>query len=168
MTSSDGKMLHMALSIHNPLEIGCDLDDWTAKGILGAASMSITKIPFKSPSSMYIYEQRGISKGALKILKTIEIDKAKTMELKGILDACPERNPELTSYLRELLMKNIKYDAIQYINTYECDEDNKNQDPTCYIVFSQNQMKSLEPTYENGVLIPLSSRFDIKSTKFTH
>ena len=86
MTPQDGIMMHVALSIHNPIYIDCDLDDWTAKGILDAASMNLTKIPFKSPSSMYIYEQKKISKAANKILRILEIDKGFALKTKSLLE----------------------------------------------------------------------------------
>lgn len=58
-----------------------------------------------------------------------------------------------------------RYDGIVYKNDYEADES---QDPTCYIVFSPNQVKSIEPIYDSeGRLCPLSGRFDPKSPKFT-
>ena len=59
-----------------------------------------------------------------------------------------------------------RYDGIVYKNDYEADES---QDPTCYIVFSPNQVKSLEPIYDqDGKLVPLSRRFDQKSPKFAN
>lgn len=59
-----------------------------------------------------------------------------------------------------------RYDGIVYQNDYEADEG---QDPTCYIVFSPNQVKSLEPIYDSeGILCPLSMRFNRKSPKFTN
>ena len=67
--------------------------------------------------------------------------------------------------LRKRLISS-RCDGIVYKNDYEADES---QDPTCYIVFSPNQVKSLEPIYDqDGKLVPLSRRFDQKSPKFAN
>jgi hypothetical protein len=41
-----GKILHVALSIHNPIVVKADLGSWNAKDILDAASFKYAKIPF--------------------------------------------------------------------------------------------------------------------------
>ena len=58
-----------------------------------------------------------------------------------------------------------EYDGIVYKNDFEATKD---EDPTCYIAFQPNQIKSLEPTYEQNLLISLSQRFDPKDPRFTH
>lgn len=58
-----------------------------------------------------------------------------------------------------------RYDGIVYVNDFEA---TKNEDPTCYIVFQPNQIKSLEPTYEQNLLITLSQRFIRTDPRFTH
>lgn len=58
-----------------------------------------------------------------------------------------------------------RYDGIVYMNDFEA---TKNEDPTCYIVFQPNQIKSLEPTYEQNLLITLSQRFIRTDPRFTH
>ena len=66
-----------------------------------------------------------------------------------------ERSDENETYTRLLtkLFIGSGYDGIVYRNEFEATED---EDPTCYIVFQANQIKSIEPTYEHGVLISLS------------
>lgn len=67
--------------------------------------------------------------------------------------------------LRKRLISS-RCDGIVYKNDYEADES---QDPTCYIVFFPNQVKSLEPIYgSEGQICPLSMRFDQKSPKFAN
>ena len=59
-----------------------------------------------------------------------------------------------------------RYDGIIYRNDYEADVEH---DPTSYIVFKPNQVKSLEPIYgQDGHLLPLSMRFNQTSPKFTN
>lgn len=53
-----GKILHVALSIHNPIIVKADIGSWGAKDILDAASYKYSKKPFISQECMYIYEQR--------------------------------------------------------------------------------------------------------------
>lgn len=80
-----------------------------------------------------------------------------------------QKEVDLEQLYEETLRKRLissRYDGIVYKNDYEADEG---QDPTCYIVFSSNQVKSLEPIYDSeGQLCPLSRRFDEKSPKFTN
>ena len=65
--------------------------------------------------------------------------------------------------LRESCL-NGRHDGIIYRNDYEADDDH---DPTSYIVFKPNQVKSLEPIYSHdGHLLPLSMRFNQMSPKF--
>ena len=40
------KILHVVLSIHNPIMVKADLGAWNAKDILDAVSYKYTKIPF--------------------------------------------------------------------------------------------------------------------------
>ncbi len=53
-----GKILHVALSIHNPIIVKADIGSWNAKDILDSASYKYTGNPFISQSTMYLYEQR--------------------------------------------------------------------------------------------------------------
>ena len=43
---SHGKVLHVALSIHNPIMVKADIGSWNAKDILDAATYKYAKIPF--------------------------------------------------------------------------------------------------------------------------
>lgn len=97
-------------------------------------------------------------------MKSIGIDKEIALEMKGRIDRDQSLNSECTEFIRRKLIES-RYDAIIYPNDYE---NQDGFDPTSYIVFQANQIKSLEPTYENGNLIPLSRRFDRNSMKFTH
>lgn len=48
LDDSQRRILHVALSIHNPIMVKADLGSWNAKDILDAASYRYTKIPFMS------------------------------------------------------------------------------------------------------------------------
>ena len=57
------------------------------------------------------------------------------------------------------------YDGLTYINKFEVDEDT---DGLCYIVIHPNQIKSLDPQYDgDGILIPLTKRFNQTDNRFT-
>lgn len=97
------------------------------------------------------------------MLKSIGIDKETALELRSGLNTSPKLNSEYTEYLRQKCIES-KYDAIIYPNDYENEEG---FDPTSYIVFQANQIKTLQPVWvSDGVLRKLSSRFDINSTRF--
>lgn len=55
---NNSKILHVVLSIQNPIVVKADLGSWNAKDILDAASYKYSEIPFVSQSTMYLYEQR--------------------------------------------------------------------------------------------------------------
>ena len=152
-------LLHVALSIHNPLVVDADLGSWDAKDILSAASYKYTHQPFMPASTMYLYEQKAWAHAAHKILKAINIKQEEALEMKSTLDSDPNKNRTLTESIRDKFIQG-KYDAIIYPNDFESQDG---FDPTCYIVFLPNQIKSLDSTN-----IPLSSRFDINSPKFIH
>ena len=104
------------------------------------------------------------------MLKSIGIDNGFMKEMHGWLKSQKEgsdqwRNLNLnyTTFIRNKVIQS-PYDAIIYKNDYEVEDG---IDPTCYIVFKPNQVKSLEPTYANGELIGISRRFDANSNKFT-
>lgn len=97
-------------------------------------------------------------------MKSIGIDKETALEMKGNLDKEPKLNSEYTEFIRQKCIES-EYDAIIYPNDFESQEG---FDSTSYIVFSPNQIKSLEPSYEQNLLITLSQRFDQKDSKFIH
>ena len=97
-------------------------------------------------------------------MKSIGIDKETALEMKSNLDKEPKLNSEYTEFLRQKCIES-EYDAIIYPNDFESQEG---FDSTSYIVFSPNQIKSLEPSYEQNLLITLSQRFDHKDSKFIH
>ena len=43
-----GKILHVSLSIHNPITVKADIGSWNAKDILDAVSYRYTRKPFMS------------------------------------------------------------------------------------------------------------------------
>ena len=45
---SEWRIIHVVLSISNPITVNADLGSWNAKDILGPASFKYTKIPFES------------------------------------------------------------------------------------------------------------------------
>jgi len=99
------------------------------------------------------------------VLKSIGIDKETALELRSGLNTSPKLNSEYTDHLRQKCIES-KYDAIIYPNDFELQEG---FDPTCYIVFQPNQIKSLEPTYlGDGSLMRLSDRFNINSPFLSH
>jgi len=84
--------------------------------------------------------------------------------MKRNLDKEPKLNPEYTEFLRQKCIDS-PHDGIIYPNDFESQEG---FDPTCYIVFRPNQIKSLEPTYEQNLLMTLSQRFACDDPRFTH
>lgn len=46
--------LHVALSIHHPLKVNCDFENWDAEDLFKAATFDITDKPFECPTVMYI------------------------------------------------------------------------------------------------------------------
>ena len=122
---------------------------------------------FCSPTSEYVYEQRQEASAAWKLLKSIGFAKDEVLAMHNDLSVNPqgiEFNPLYTEQLRKRCIQS-PYDGIQYRNAYESEEG---LDPTCYIVFAPNQVKTLDPVYgEDGKLVDLSSRFDANSSKFT-
>ena len=96
-------------------------------------------------------------------MKSIGIDKETALEMKGNLDKEPKLNPEYTEFIRQKCIES-EYDAIIYPNDFESQEG---FDPTCYIVFQSNQIKSIEPVYDNGNLMSLSQRFLPEEPRFT-
>ena len=86
-------------------------------------------------------------------MKSIGIDKETALEMKRNLDRDPKLNPEYTEFMRQKCIES-EYDAIIYPNDFESQDG---FDSTCYIVFQPNQIKSLEPSYdEQNMLITLS------------
>ena len=55
---AEHRVLHVVLSIHNPITVKADLGSWNASDILDAASYRYTKTPFISQEYMYLYEQK--------------------------------------------------------------------------------------------------------------
>ena len=84
--------------------------------------------------------------------------------MKGNLDKEPKLNSEYTEFIRQKCIES-EHDGIIYPNDFESQEG---FDSTCYIVFQPNQIKSLEPSYEHGLLITLSQRFDRNNPKFMY
>lgn len=84
--------------------------------------------------------------------------------MKGNLDDDSELNQEYTEFIRQKCIES-KYDAIIYPNDFE---SQNGIDSTCYIIFKPNQIKTLEPSYEQNLLITLSQRFDPNNPRFTH
>ena len=84
--------------------------------------------------------------------------------MKGRLDKDPRLNTEMTDFIHQRCIDS-PHDAIIYPNDFESQEG---FDPTCYIVFQPNQIKSIEPTYEQNLLITLSQRFACGDPRFTH
>lgn len=54
----NGKLLHVAISLHKPIVLKTDLDAWNAESIVHKAALKLLKIPYQSQQSMYLYEQR--------------------------------------------------------------------------------------------------------------
>ena len=100
------------------------------------------------------------------LLKSIGFDKETVLEWNDLVHS--RQWVELKPLYEETLHKMCicsRCDGIVYQNDYEADVE---QDPTCYIVFSPNQVKSIDPIYgQDGKLMPLSQRFDPNSPKFT-
>lgn len=151
MEREEGKIIQFALSIHNPLIVDCDIEDWQAYNIFGAAAMKVTGKPYESQEVMYLYEQRRVAKAAYKILKSLRYDKETIVKTRDYIERSAE-NETYTKLLTKMFIGS-GYDCIVYKNEFEATED---EDPTCYIVFQPNQVKSIEPTYEQGMLIDLS------------
>ena len=84
--------------------------------------------------------------------------------MKGRLDRDQKLNSEYTEFMRQKCIES-PYDAIIYPNDFESQDG---LDSTCYIVFQPNQIKSIEPSYEQNLLITLSQRFDSADPRFTH
>lgn len=49
MDYPEGRLIHVALSLHNPLVLNHDLDNWDAKHIIAEAVYKLTKTPYESP-----------------------------------------------------------------------------------------------------------------------
>ena len=163
----NGKLLHVAISLHNPIVLKTDLDVWNVESILQKAALKLLKIPYQSQQSVYLYEQRAVAQDAWRLLKTLGIDKNTALKWHGMLNS-PEW-VQLQPLYEETLRKRClssPYDGIVYQNDYEQEFQ---QDSTCYIVFRSSQVKSIEPIYgSDGRIVPLSSRFDMNSPLFEH
>lgn len=53
---SDGKLLHVAISLHNPIVLKGDLDSWDVRGILQKAALKLLGTPYQSQQSIYLGE----------------------------------------------------------------------------------------------------------------
>ena len=161
----DGKLLHVAISLHNPIVLKTDLDTWDIEGIVRKAALKLLGIPYQSQQSMYLYEQRQVAQDAWRLLKSIGIDKETAIEWYNGINS--PQQAQLKHLYGEILRKRCicnRYDGITYQNDYEAVEEH---DPTCYIIFAPNQVKSLEPIYaQDGSLLPLSTRFNKESPKY--
>ena len=162
------KVLHVALHIQNPLTLASDLDSWCARDIVAKANLHLTGEPFAPPTTMYMIEQHMVAKDAWKLLKSIGFTKDEVLKMHN--DIANAQEIEFNTLYTENIHKRCiqsPYDAIVYKNDFEAQEG---FDPTCYIVFSPNQVKTLEPVYgaEDAKLVELSSRFDINSPKMSH
>ena len=97
-------------------------------------------------------------------MKALRYDKDSITETRNRLLLDESLDVAITDDIRNRFIES-RYDGIVYVNDFEA---TKNEDPTCYIVFQPNQIKSLEPTYEQNLLITLSQRFIRTDPRFTH
>ena len=56
-----GKVLHVAISLHNPIVLTQDLDDWSVKSIVDKAAYKLFGTPYESQQSIYLCEQRDVA-----------------------------------------------------------------------------------------------------------
>ena len=57
----EGKLIHVALSLHNPIFLRTDLDTWDIESILSKAALKLLGTPYQSQQSIYLCEQRIVS-----------------------------------------------------------------------------------------------------------